>query len=112
LIFFLVTTNIDFEKGIGLRLPVPEACTTPIHPNNLRNILIIGQTQVAVDGEEISIMVITSKIKSQLADHPKLVVSIKSDSQSAYDTYLNVLGRVKQAWGSQPARISIADTDN
>jgi len=111
LIFFLVTTNIDFEKGIGLHLPSPDDTIKPVDSDNLINILINGQNRVALDGIEISIAGITSKVKTQLADHPKLVVSIKSNENANYDTYINVLDRVKKAWGNKPARISIADTE-
>ncbi len=111
LIFFLVTTNIDFEKGISLRLPDPADTIIPIHPDNLINILINGQNRVAIGGDEIFINKITSKIKSRLVDHPKLVVSIKSDARANYDTYIKVLDRVKKAWGNKPARISIAESD-
>ncbi len=111
LIFFLVTTNIDFEKGIGLKLPDPIDKPLPMNPDNLINILINGQNQVAFAGVEVYMGEITSKIKSRLADHPKLVVSIKSDARANYDTYIKVLDRVKKAWGNKPARISIAESD-
>ncbi|KAA3611243.1 MAG: biopolymer transporter ExbD [Calditrichaeota bacterium] len=111
LIFFLVTTSIDVEKGISLHLPEFPGKEKEIHPDNLVNIMINGQNRVAIDGEEISLAEITSLVKTELADHPELVVSIKSNSQADYNTYIKVLDKVKKAWGNKPARISIADAD-
>jgi biopolymer transport protein ExbD len=111
LIFFLVTTNIDFEKGIGLRLPDPIEKPLPMHSDNLINLLINGENRIAFGGDEVFLNEITSKIKTQLVDNPKLVVSIKSNPKANYNTYIDVLDKVKQAWGNKPARISIAENE-
>ena len=107
LIFFLVTTSIDFEKGISLTLPRFDAEPVPIP--NMSSIWINGSGQIALDGEIIPLYELKGKIRDKLAANPGYVVSLKTDARTDYDIYVKVLDRLKQAWGNKAARISIAE---
>jgi biopolymer transport protein ExbD len=107
LIFFLVTTSIDFEKGLDLFLPNGDE--QPV--SGIVNVLINGQNEIALDGEQISINQISYIISQKVELNPKLIVSIKSDDAAEYGTYIHVLDELKMAWGNKPARISIADSE-
>jgi len=107
LIFFLVTTSIDIEKGIGLVLPDFEIIEVP--DGMVAYVLINKAGQIAVDGAGIDLHQLQFIIKEKLADNPRLIVSLTTDTNTDYNMYIKVLDRLKQAWGNQPARISIAE---
>ena len=111
LIFFLVTTTIDAEKGLDLVLPPPDATEQEIAKKNLINLLVNAAGDVLFDGELVEIRDITRVVKERLQDSPLLVVSVKTDKQTRYDVYIDVLDRLKKAWGDRPARISIAEPE-
>jgi len=111
LIFFLVTTTIDAEKGLDLVLPPPDATEQEIAKKNLINLLVNAAGDVLLDGELVEIRDITRIIKERIQDSPLLVVSLKTDKQTRYDVYIDVIDRLKKAWGDRPARISIAEPE-
>lgn len=109
LIFFLVTTSIDFEKGLDLILPAGDK--KDVRPENISNLLINSKNQVAIDGDAVPINQISHAIKLRLEQNPYLIVSIKTDDATNYETYINVLDELKIVWGNKPARISITDLE-
>ncbi len=111
LIFFLVTTTIDAEKGLDLVLPPPDATTQEISKNNLTNLLVNAAGDVLLDGDVIQVREITRIIKDRLQANPLLVVSVKTDKNTQYDVYIDVLDKLKKAWGDNPTRISIAEPE-
>jgi len=111
LIFFLVTTTIDAEKGLDLVLPPSDATELEMARKNLANLLINAAGAVALDGEELQLRDVTKVIKERLQENPLLVVSLKTDKNTKYDTYIEVLDRLKKAWGDRPTRISIAEPE-
>ena len=110
LIFFLVTTSIDMEKGIALVLPQFDGKEFETH--NLASVLINGSGQIALNGEMIELSALKGLIRDRLTDNPKTIVSLKTDANTEYDMYIKVLDRLKQAWGNNPPRISIAEPFN
>jgi len=110
LIFFLVTTSIDMEKGIALVLPQFDG--KEFETQNLASVLINGSGQVALDGEMIELIALKGLIRDRLANNPKTIVSLKTDANTDYEMYIKVLDRLKQAWGNNPPQISIAEPFN
>jgi biopolymer transport protein ExbD len=109
LIFFLVTTTIDAEKGIGLTLPSANPQPVVVPPDQLAKILINASGQILVDNEIVSLQNLSKVIKTRLIEKPKLIASVLTDRNTSYDVYIKVLDKLKQAWGNQPAVISIAE---
>lgn len=109
LIFFLITTTIDTEKGIGLTLPPFDPTKKPVPPTQLTKILINSSGQILVDEEIVLLQKLKNVIKDKLQQKPKLIVSLLTDRNTSYDIYIKVLDKLKQAWGNQPATISIAE---
>ena len=114
LIFFLVTTTIDMDKGIDMTLP-EKGGQVKIKKQNITNILINAQGQVLVDEEPVEIPLlreaISEKVKARGFDAqgiPILVISIKTDKKTTYNTYIEVLDQVKLAGAK---RISIAEPE-
>lgn len=108
LLFFLVTTNIDVDTGIGLVLPeyVPpeERVDTPISPERLVAILVNANGDVLLNKEVIAIPQIADNLKEKirskinLPKNKKLVVSIKTDRNTNYNLYIQALDQVKEAF--------------
>ncbi len=128
LLFFLVTTNIDVDTGIGLTLPeyVPpeEQELVPLSKERLAALLINENGDVLLNGEVIAIPQITNNLKERieskinLPKNKKLVVSIKTDRNTNYNLYIQALDQVKEAffevreaysmsvWGTKRAELS------
>jgi biopolymer transport protein ExbD len=108
LIFFLVTTTIDAEKGLDLVLPPAQTEELKMAKENIANLLINAAGQVAIDGEIVEIRDITRIVKERLQSNPLLVVSVKTDKLTRYDTYVDVIDKLKKA---EAKRISLAEPE-
>jgi len=108
LIFFLVTTTIDAEKGLDLVLPPAQSEELKMAPENIVNLLINAAGNVAIDNQIVEIRDITRIIKERLQANPILVVSVKTDKLTKYDVYLDVIDKLKKA---EAKRISLAEPE-
>ncbi|MCR4439729.1 MAG: biopolymer transporter ExbD [bacterium] len=108
LTFFLLTTTIDVDKGIGLALP-PKGETKEVRKENIANLLINASGQVMLDRQPIEVKMIREAIKTRLAERPQLIVSVKTDRRTPYEVFIAVLDQVKQA---KAPRISIAEPES
>jgi biopolymer transport protein ExbD len=108
LIFFLVTTTIDAEKGLDLVLPPAQSEVLEMAKENIANLLINAAGNVAIDNEIVEIRDITQIIKERLQSNPLLVVSVKTDKLTQYDVYLDVIDKLKKA---EAKRISLAEPE-
>lgn len=108
LIFFLVTTSIDSEKGLDLVLPPPNEETIEIAKKNITNLLINAQGQILLDNEVVDISDISNIIKEKIYENELLIVSVKTDKDTKYETYVHVLDQLKKA---EAKRISLAEPD-
>lgn len=111
LIFFLLVTTIDVDTGIGLVLPPkPEEDVEPppIKERNLLNILVNANGEVLLDEEPTPISEVKQSVKdfvdnngesSDLSESPdKAVISIKTDRQTQYSIYIDMLDEVMGAY--------------
>jgi biopolymer transport protein ExbD len=104
IIFFLVTTTIDTEKGLELGLPDLEEIRVP--KKNISNIWINQAGEILLDKTRIEIGDITNLVKEKIMENPNLIVSVQSDRKTKYDVYIDVLDRLKKAGAT---KISIAE---
>jgi len=105
LIFFLVTTTIDVDKGIGLVLP-PQGEAKEISKRNIANLLINEEGKVMLDDQITDIPMLKNIIKEKIAQNPNLIISVKTDEKTKYRYYIQVLDQLKQA---NAKKISIAE---
>lgn len=108
LIFFLVTTSIDTEKGLDLVLPPSNSDEVKIPKKNITNLLINATGQALLDGEVIEIREISKIIREKILENELLIVSVKTDKETKYDVYVQVLDQLKKA---EARRISLAEPD-
>ncbi len=111
LIFFLVTTTINVDKGILHKLP-PKDDEPPevieFNQNNVMNILVNKFDQMQVRGDLMEVDDLREKTKEflqnygrnpDLSDNPqKAVVSLKNDRGTSYNIYIRVQNELKAAY--------------
>lgn len=113
LIFFLVATTIDQDKGILRKLPpMPEEDQEPIEVKaNMRNVLFVWVNQnddLLVKGEPAKIEDLRSIVKNFIdnngrnpnySDSPQdAIVSLKNDIGTSYNMYIQVQNEVAAAY--------------
>ncbi len=106
LLFFLVATVIDVDTGIGLTLPeyVENPENVKVDKTRMAAILINENGDVLVDGNPVPIYQIKNNLKPRiiskidLPSNKKLIVSVKTDRKTRYNTYIQALDQVKQAY--------------
>ncbi len=111
LIFFLVTTTIDVDKGVLVKLPPwseEEPETLNMKTRNVYSVLVNADDQLLVRGEPQSVKTLRSNAKEfivnpnrreDMAENPKkAIISIKNDRGTSYKTYLEVYNELKAAY--------------
>lgn len=106
LIFFLVTTTINVDTGIGLVLPPPldDQEPPPIKQKNLMNILVNTQGLILMDEKPTPITEVATTLiefidnngrDPELSDSPQAaIVSIKTQRETPYRIYIDMLDEV------------------
>ena len=108
LIFFLVTTTIDTDKGLGIVLPPPGDIEIEIRKENILNCLINSQGKVLLDEEPTTVDQIHRIVGQKLRKNDKLIISVKSHPKTTYNDYVRVIDQLKMA---DAKRISIANSN-
>jgi biopolymer transport protein ExbD len=106
LLFFLVSTVIDVDTGIGLALPEPieETEVVPVAKDRMAALLVNENGDVLLDGNPISIFQIKNQLKPRitskidLPSNKKLIVSVKTDRKTNYNIYIQTLDQVKLSY--------------
>ena len=111
LIFFLVTTTINVDTGIGMVLPPPldpEQDPPPIRERNLMKILVNAQGLVLMDEQPVPVGEVKAKLiefidnpenSEELAVSPEAaIVSLKTQRETPYNIYIDMLDEVMGAY--------------
>jgi biopolymer transport protein ExbD len=107
LIFFLVTTTLDVDKGLDMVLP-PIGEKLEISQKNITNILINDVGQILIDGDNVMVQELDNIVRDKLLANDKLIISVKTARLTKYDIYVKVLDQIKKAGAT---RISIAEPE-
>lgn len=107
LIFFLVTTTIDMDKGLGIVLPA-KGEQTEVSKKNISNLLINARGQILLDEDQVALRDVEPLVRQKMAENPNLIISVKTDRRTTYQRYVDVLDELKQANAN---RISIANPE-
>ena len=95
LIFFLITTSMDNEKGLRRQLPPPESQheiqSTDIDRLNVLSIGITADNKATINDSVIDDKTlrrrVTEHVNARGKDH---VIELKADPRASYDTYFNL----------------------
>lgn len=114
LIFFLVTTTMDTDKGIPMVLP-ERGGEAKINPKNITKVLVNDIGDILFDNKIVTDADLQELLESRIKERgydsdgkPKLIVSIKTDRNTDYERYITVLDIVKE---SGATKISIAEPE-
>lgn len=101
LLFFLVTTTIDVDTGIGLVLPPPveEGDITKVNPENMIRVLVNASGEVLLDDEVTAVPQIHEIVTNKLRQKHK-IISVKTDRNTPYSVYIATLDEIKQAYNT------------
>ena len=121
LVFFLVVTTIDTDTGIGLVLPPPPEDNNPPPPIRERNLLkilvnsqgliLINEQPAAVDevrGRVIDFVDNNGRDENLSISPLAAIVSIKTDRQTPYRTYISMMDEVRGAYKELRDGVSMA----
>ena len=97
LIFFLVTTTIDMDKGLGMVLPA-EGEELEINKKNILNCLINSTGNVLLGGEGVEIKNLSKTIRQKLAENAKTAASSVANSLLIYYLIVKVLSYSLFVW--------------
>lgn len=126
LIFFLVTTTIDVDTGIGMVLPPKleeDVEPPPIKERNVLKILVNEQGLVLLEDLPSSVTLIREEVKKHVLNNGvdlmysespnRALISIKTARQTPYNAYIEVLDEVWMAyfemWDSEARQLGYAD---
>jgi len=113
LIFFIVTTSMNQDKGIGMTLP-PPGNPLPIPKENIASVWINARGDVALkelgqDYRTVTLPELRKHIEQRIFENPNLVVSILAQEQADYKTFIDVLDELRMAGRKHDwSKISIA----
>jgi biopolymer transport protein ExbD len=111
IVFFLVTTTMNQDKGLSLHLP-PVGETKEVKSKNILNVWINARDQVAFfENDQLTPVPFTefkTRIESRLRENDKLIISLKAERGATYRSFVNVLDELKLAGST---KISIANPE-
>jgi biopolymer transport protein ExbD len=94
LVFFLLTTTINQDKGIIMVLPDGEI---KIPPKNIETIMLDQFGKLLYENEPIRLADLTDKVRRRTSLNVNLIIEIQSTRDTKYDDYIQVLDRIKSA---------------
>ncbi|MBM3319294.1 MAG: biopolymer transporter ExbD [Candidatus Eisenbacteria bacterium] len=97
LIFFLVTTIFNVEKGLDIVLPNLGTSPKRIAKQNLCEIRIAASGRVTVDGVETAVRGLEDVIRRRLIENDKTICVIETHPGSYYGIMVDVLDELKLA---------------
>lgn len=111
LIFFLVTTTIDVDTGIGMMLPPKldeDVTPPPIKERNVLKILVNEEGMVLLEDKPSAVELIRGEVIKHVMNQgvnplyseaiSKALISIKTARQTPYNAYVQVLDEVWMAY--------------
>jgi biopolymer transport protein ExbD len=105
IVFFLVTTTMNQDKGIGMQLP-PAGESKKIQKKNICNIWVNAEGRILINlEEEVPVNQLRANVERRLRENEKLIISLKADDETPYNTFIRVLDQIKLT-GAE--RISLA----
>ena len=104
LIFFLVTSSMDTDKGLMRQLPpLPDEKQQPmdIKQDHVMSIRLDAQDQLSLDGTLLTPRQLTEQLVQRVEqDRLEHVVSIETDRATTYEAYFHVQNAVVRAYAT------------
>ena len=102
LIFFLVTSSMDTDKGLLRQLPPlteEEVPPTDVQKEHVMSVTLDAHDQLACDGTLLTPAQLTEQVMAFVAKDPKEhVISIQTDRQTTYEAYYRMQNAIVAAY--------------
>lgn len=105
LIFFLVTTSMDVDKGLTRQLPPTdpkeEERSSVVEEGTVMRLEIMADNTLSCDGERIRVETLHKRIEDFVSKVGKEhVIRLQADRNSSYDVYFQVQNEIVVAYNS------------
>ena len=107
IVFFLLTTSMTKDRGLGLTLPSADSITK-VPKGNISKVWINSIGEIAHDGDLVTLEQLRSRISVMSEENPDLIISIKTDPEARFELFVDVIDEIKI---SGNVKISIAEPD-
>ncbi|MFH1278699.1 MAG: biopolymer transporter ExbD [Candidatus Eisenbacteria bacterium] len=97
LIFFLVTTIFNVEKGLDLVLPNSNTAPKRINKQNLLEIKIAATGRIMLDGQEVRVSDIEDIVRRRILENDKTICVIETNPRAYYGVMVDILDELKLA---------------
>lgn len=110
LVFFLVTTVFNEEKGLELVLPEAKAQEIQISQKNMLHIMVQRDGRVVLkrgrdpDEPPIPVRGLAARMRQEISLNPRVIAAVKTDPEATYDMMIQVLDELQEA---EATRISL-----
>ncbi len=109
LIFFLVTTTINVDTGIGVVLPPPASDDTPeVLERNMMNILVNAKGEISMDDKLVELSEVNPILIEFIDNHgidpnlsvspEKAIINLKTQRKTPYKIYIDMLDEVMASY--------------
>jgi len=112
LIFFLVVSSMDTDKGMRRQLPPPpqqEEQSLDIAKSHVLRVCLEADNQLTCDGDTVSLAELAGRVgQFALVDPQENVVAVETDRKARYDAYFHMQQAIVGAYRKLglPPRIS------
>ena len=104
LIFFLVASSMDLDKGLSRQLPAIDKTKTPpvaVDSKKVIRIAIDAKKQVTLDGKVVTMKELLQRVTQFIQTNGKgHLIQLQSDRNASYDTYLHVQNQLVAAYNT------------
>ena len=103
LVFFLVTSSMDSDKGLGRMLPPmddqPQE-VQDIHRSNVLQVRIDGHDSLFCDDRAVTLAELQQQVKSFVASRQtdRYVVAVETDRKTSYNAYFEMQNAIVAAY--------------
>ncbi|MDD3716237.1 MAG: biopolymer transporter ExbD [Candidatus Marinimicrobia bacterium] len=94
LVFFLLVSNVDTDKGIGVVLPPPGDSEIKLNPKNITMVLVNASGDVLFNDQLVPIAEISQRARELEAGNPNMVFSVQTDRKTKYQDYIDVVDQL------------------
>lgn len=111
LIFFLVTTSMDLDKGLGKKLPPVEKSKQEeslVHKDNIIKVFITADNKIVVDDVPSSLDDLKKKLKNLVSRRGKNhLIQLQASENANYDTYFHVQNAITSTFNQLKNQLAV-----
>lgn len=96
LIFFLVSTSMNQDKGLGLTLPPPGE-QVKLDQDNILPIYVNQRGDILIREDVVPLNDLEDRVLDEIRKNEDIVISLRTDAEAEYGAMVQVLDKLKLA---------------